>query len=147
MSLTKFTADRRVGFPHASGEVCKKIPCNFIKLWKALNSLYCIQKQSKMPFTCIFQLNNGAIKNSDNVIFLDFIKESFGEFHEEKIKIARITLNNSPAFIYSNCPCFPSAFGNMQSGQTLTSETKIAYFSANGEDIPYYKPYAIISFD
>lgn len=100
-----------------------------------------------MPFTCKFQLNNGAIENTDIVIFLEFIDSSFGSFHKEPVKIAKILLNDKPAFIYSNCPSFPSAKEKLVTGQVLTDETTIGYFSAQGQDIPYNKPYAIIRFD
>ena len=98
-----------------------------------------------MGFICIFQLNNGAIKESDDVTFIEFIEESFGKYHAVPIKIAKIIFNSQPAFIYSNCPCFPSSKGNLKSGDKLDSETKIAYFATEGEDIPYNRPYAIIN--
>ena len=100
-----------------------------------------------MPFVCIFKLNNGAIKESDEVVFVEFIEESFGKYQPAPIKIAKVVFNNKGAFIYSNSPCFPSSKGNIQPGDKLNSETKIAYFAANGEDIPYNRPYAIISFE
>ena len=100
-----------------------------------------------MPFSCIYKLNNGALTESDEVVFIEFIDNSFGKFHEEKVKIAKVLFNNKPAFIYSNCPSFPSAKSELQKGERITQETKIAYFSAEGEDIPYYKPYAIIRFE
>ncbi len=40
-----------------------------------------------MPFVCKFQLNNGAISDSDEVIFIKYVDESFGDYHLEKIKI------------------------------------------------------------
>lgn len=100
-----------------------------------------------MPFICIYQLNNGAITESDEVIFIKFIDSSFGEFHQEKVKIAQVTFNGNPAFIYSNCPSFPSAKSTLKKGDKITAETKIAFFSANGEDIPCARPYAIIIFE
>jgi len=100
-----------------------------------------------MPFSCIFQLNNGAIKQTDEVIFLEFIEASFGEYHRDKVKIAKVIFNGVPAFIYSNSPAWPSAKGALNQGDKITSETKIAYFGADGEDIPYNRPYAIIEFE
>lgn len=100
-----------------------------------------------MAFSCIFQLNNGAIKSTDEVIFLEFIDESFGKYHRAKVKIAKILFNNKPAFISSNSPSFPSGKGSLKSGDKLTQETKIAYFATEGEDIPYNQPYAVISFE
>jgi hypothetical protein len=97
-----------------------------------------------MPFSCIFKLNNGAIKDSDEVTFLEFIESSFGEYHKDRVKIAKIIFNQKTAFIYSNSPCFPSAKGTLKKGDKITSETNIAYFGADGEDIPYNRPYAII---
>jgi hypothetical protein len=100
-----------------------------------------------MGFSCVFQLNNGAIKPSDEIVFLEFVDESFGKYHTNKVKIAKVLFNNKPAFVSSNSPSFPSAKGSLKSGDMLTAETKIAYFAAEGEDIPYNQPYAIISFE
>ena len=100
-----------------------------------------------MGFICIFQLNNGAIKESDEVIFLEYIDKSFGKYHAGPVKLAKVICNNKPAFIYSNSPSFPSSKGTLQSGDKLDSQTKIAYFGAEGEDIPYSRPYATIRFE
>ncbi|WP_200975402.1 hypothetical protein [Echinicola sp. 20G] len=98
-----------------------------------------------MPFSCKFQLNNGELQPTDEVIFEHFIESSFGEFHQEKVKIAKVIFNGQQAAIYSNCPCFPSSINTkLQKGQLINSNTEIGYFSANGEDIPYDKPYAKI---
>ncbi|MEP6465694.1 MAG: hypothetical protein ABJB05_05290 [Parafilimonas sp.] len=100
-----------------------------------------------MPFSCIFQLNNGALKESDEVIFIDFIDSSFGKYHVGKVKLAKVLFNGLPAFVCSNSPAFPSAKGAIKQGEKLTAETKIGFFAAEGEDIPYNKPYAIICLD
>ena len=97
-----------------------------------------------MPFVCIFQLNNGAIKNSDEVILQEFIDSSFDTYHELPVKIARVSVNGEPAYVYSNCPCYVSSKGDIPNGHKITEKTKLGYFSANGEDIPYNKPYAVI---
>ena len=98
-----------------------------------------------MPFVCIYQLNNGAIGNDDKIVFKRYIDESFGKFHQEPIKIAEASLNDQAAFIYSSSPGFPSTKGNLIEGDIITPDTIIAYFAANGEDIPYHRPYATIS--
>jgi hypothetical protein len=54
-------------------------------------------------------------------------------------------LNDQAAFIYSNSPGSPSTKGNLIEGDVITQDTIIAYFAANGEDIPYHKPYATIA--
>ena len=100
-----------------------------------------------MPFSCKFQLNNGAISEQENVIFQEFIDSSFGEFHQNPVEIAKVLVNGKPAFISSTCPCFPSSKNKeLKTGDGLNANTVIGYFSANGEDIPYDKPYAKISF-
>ena len=98
-----------------------------------------------MPFVCKFQLNHGAIEDSDNIIFIEFIDSSFAKFHQAPIAIAKILFNGRPGFINSNSPAFPSAKGALIKNQSLSKETVIGYFSAEGEDIPYNKPYATIS--
>lgn len=100
-----------------------------------------------MAFICTFQLNNGAIKPSDEIFFVEYIDKHFGNFHSMPVKIAKILFNKKPAYVYSNCPCFPSSKGTLQSGDKINSETKIAYFSAEGEDIPYDRPYATVEFE
>jgi hypothetical protein len=100
-----------------------------------------------MAFVCKFQLNNGSIATTDTVIFVEFIDSSFGSFHSNPVKIAKVVFNERPAFIYSTCPSFPSTKEKLIKGQLLNSDTTIGYFAAEGEDIPYNKPYAIIKFE
>jgi hypothetical protein len=100
-----------------------------------------------MPFSCIFQLNNGAIKKSDEVILQEFINASIDAYHELPVKIARVTINGKNAFIYSNCPCYISSKGDLSGGDKITEETNIGYFHAEGESIPYNMPYAVIKFE
>jgi hypothetical protein len=100
-----------------------------------------------MAFSCTFQLNNGAISPADEVTFIEFIEEAFGKYHVGRVKIAKVLFNGKPAYIYSNSPGFPSGKGTIKTGDKINAETKIAYFSAEGEDIPYGRPYAIIDFE
>ncbi|MEO6852182.1 MAG: hypothetical protein ABI203_01725 [Mucilaginibacter sp.] len=97
-----------------------------------------------MPFVCQYQLNNGAIESDDKIIFKRYLDESFGKYHEEPIKIAEALLNGKAAFVYSSSPGFPSTKGNLIEGDVITPDTIIGYFAANGEDIPYSRPYATI---
>jgi hypothetical protein len=97
-----------------------------------------------MAFSCVFKLNNGALNPTDEVLFIEFIDSAFDKYQPRPIKIARIKFNGQDAFISSNCPCYVSSKCKIEAGQRLDSETKIGYFSAEGEDIPYSKPYAII---
>lgn len=102
-------------------------------------------KYFEMPFVCKFQLNNGAIDPIDKIFFLRFIDASFGKYHSGPVAIAEVDFNGKRSHIFSNSPCFPSTKGNLNQGDEINSDTVIGYFSADGEDIPYSKPYAIIS--
>ncbi|MFY0594733.1 hypothetical protein [Roseivirga sp.] len=103
------------------------------------------QTELQMPFSCKFQLNNGAITEHEEVKFEEFTDSSFGDFHQNSVKIAKVLVNGKPAFIASTCPCFPSSKNKgLKLGDRLDSHTVIGYFLANGEDIPYEKPYAQI---
>jgi len=97
-----------------------------------------------MPFSCIFQLNNGAINKDDEVIFEEFIDSAFDKYEDFPTKIANVLINGEKAFIYTNCSCYISSKGDIKKGDKLDENTKIGYFAANGEDIPYNKPYATI---
>ncbi len=100
-----------------------------------------------MPFSCIFQLNYGAINKSDEVIFEEFIDSSFDAYYETPVKIAKVIINGKQAFVYSNCPCYVSSKETIKSGDKINDTTKLGYFSANKEDIPYNRPYAVIRFE
>jgi hypothetical protein len=97
-----------------------------------------------MGFVCKFQLDNGELEDTDSVTFLSYVDGSFGDYHKEEVKIARIQFNGRETFIYSTCPCFPSGKTNLIKGQKINEDTVIGYFAAEGEDIPYDKPYARI---
>ncbi|MEQ9117932.1 hypothetical protein [Fulvivirga sp.] len=97
-----------------------------------------------MGFVCKFQLNNGEIQDSDVVTFLEYVDESFGDYHKDQVKIARVEFNGQETFVYSTCPCFPSGKTNLTRGQQIDKNTVIGYFATEGEDIPYDKPYARI---
>lgn len=100
-----------------------------------------------MPFVCIYQLNNGAIDTDDKVIFKQYVDDSFGEYHTNPVKIAEVVINGKQGYVCSTSPGFPSTKGSLKTGDWITAETKIAYFSADGEDIPYNRPYAVIIFE
>jgi hypothetical protein len=97
-----------------------------------------------MAFKCIYQLNNGTIKESDEIIFIEYIDTPFGHFQKETVQIAKAMFNGSPAYVYSNCPGVPIDKGYLKSGDRIFPDTEIAYFAAEGEDIPYNRPYATI---
>lgn len=97
-----------------------------------------------MPFSCVFQLNYGAIGSQDEVIFEHFVEESFGRFSSKLVAIAKIQFNGQEAYIATSCPCLPFAKGQLAKGDRITSETKIGCFAADGEDIPYNRPSATI---
>lgn len=97
-----------------------------------------------MPFTCTFRLNNGAISDTDNITFISFVDAAFDRYQPEFVKIAKVTYNGSDAFVWSTCKCFPSSKANLKNGDPINAETVIGYFSADGEEIPYHKPYAAL---
>ena len=97
-----------------------------------------------MGFVCKFQLNNGELQDSDEVSFLNYVDNSFGKYHAEPVKIARVVYNGVETYIYSTCSCFPSGKTNLTRGERIDKNTIIGYFAAEGEDIPYDKPYARI---
>ena len=97
-----------------------------------------------MPFSCVFQLNNGIISDSDRIIFVDYINSNFKKYHKTSEKIACIIFNGKPGFILSTCPCYFSKTGNLKRNDLITDKSEIAYFDADGESIPYNLPYAMI---
>lgn len=97
-----------------------------------------------MGFVCKFQLNNGELQDNDVVTFIEYVDDSFGDYHREQVKIAKVELNGRETFVYSACPCFPSGKANLTKGYKIDEDTVIGYFATDGEDIPYDRPYARI---
>ena len=100
-----------------------------------------------MAFSCLFQLNNGAINETDEVIFLKYIPSVFDSFRKNSVKIAEVIFNGSRASIFTNCPCYISSKAGLKAGERIIQSTVIGYFSAEGEDILYSKPYAILKIE
>jgi hypothetical protein len=46
-----------------------------------------------MGFVCKFQLNNGELQDTDVVIFLEYVDSSFGSYHSNEVKIAKVEFN------------------------------------------------------
>jgi hypothetical protein len=97
-----------------------------------------------MGFKCELRLNNGAINPEDEVVFISWIKQAWGKYYSVNVKYAKVLLNNEEAFLGTNCPCFLSERGKFKKGDKIKQDTIIGYFEADGEVIPYNRPYSTI---
>ena len=89
-----------------------------------------------MPFS--IQLTFGA---DQPVIFEGWLDESLKKFVPKGTAFGRASAVGKTGIIVTNGPMFISSTRQLEIGATIEPGEIIAYGAANGEDIPYGKPY------
>jgi hypothetical protein len=91
-----------------------------------------------MPFS--IKLNLGA---DSPITFEGWGENSFGRLVPKGTAFAKATGPSGPGFIVTNGPMFLSSGASLTIGSLLAPGEVIAFGSADGEDIPYGKPYCV----
>ncbi len=91
-----------------------------------------------MPFS--IKLNLGA---DSPITFEGWIENIFGRHVPKGTAFAKATGPGGPGFIVTNGPMFLSSGASLTLGSKVSPGEVIAYGAANGEDIPYGKPYCV----
>jgi hypothetical protein len=91
-----------------------------------------------MPFS--IKLNLGA---DSPITFEGWVENSFGRFVPKGSAFAKASGPSGPGFIVTNGPMFLSSGASLTIGSRLVPGEVIAFGSADGEDIPYGKPYCV----
>lgn len=91
-----------------------------------------------MPFTV--KLDLGA---EGPVVFDGWIDSAFAKYVPKGTAFAKASGPNGPGLIITNGPVFISTPERIELGATITPGSVIAYGVAEGEDIPYGRPYGV----
>jgi hypothetical protein len=89
-----------------------------------------------MPFSV--KLNLGA---KHPVIFEGWIKSAFDQYVPKGTPFAKASSPNGPGLIVTNGPVIISAQEPLKAGTIIRPDAVIAYGFADGDEIPYGKPY------
>jgi hypothetical protein len=91
-----------------------------------------------MPFSV--KLTLGA---DSPITFDGWLEDSFDKGIPKGTAFAKANSPSGPGFIITNFPVFLSSGATLTVGAIPSSGDVIAYGGANGEDIPYGKPYCV----
>lgn len=91
-----------------------------------------------MPFSV--KLNLGA---ESAITFEGWVHGSFGRYVPKGTAFAKASGPSGPGLVVTNGPVFLSSGASLTIGSQIAPGEIIAYGGANGEDIPYGKPYCV----
>jgi len=91
-----------------------------------------------MPFSV--KLDLGA---EYPVVFEGWTESTFAKYVPKGTAFAKASNPQGPGFIVTNGPVFISSAEHLDLGATIAPGAVIAYGGANGEDIPYGRPYCV----
>jgi hypothetical protein len=95
-----------------------------------------------MAFTYKLTLGKG-FPSGQQLFFESWCEDAWDELHNEPVKIAVAKARDSKGYIMTNGACIPMTKGSLSRGDEITSETVIGVAAAEGENIPYGKPYCV----
>lgn len=99
-----------------------------------------------MPFTYNLSLGD-SIDQDEDFVFESWIDDVWGSFHRDKVAFANLSGPHGNGKAYTNSPCALQERESLRSGQAITSETLLGTAVADGESIPYGKPYSVFKYD
>lgn len=91
-----------------------------------------------MPFS--IKLNLGS---DSPITFEGWVEDIFGRYVPKGTAFAKASGPRGPGFIVTNGPMLLSSGASLTIGARLAPGEIIAYGAADGEDIPYGKPYCM----
>jgi hypothetical protein len=91
-----------------------------------------------MPFS--IKLSLGA---EHPIIFEGWLEDVFGKYVRKGTAFAKASSPTGPGFIVTNGPMFLSSGAPLVLGSRIVPGEFITAGAANGEDIPYGKPYCV----
>ncbi len=99
-----------------------------------------------MPFICQAKVEASQLRHG-SIVFDHWIEEPWEQFVPPGTAFARAHDFDGNCTIKLSCPGFLSTKPEIMTGDTIQAGMIIAYFNANGEDIPYGQPYCVIEYD
>lgn len=98
-----------------------------------------------MPFSCEAKLEREQLRQ-DSIIFDGWIDSAWGKFVSEGTAFARCHDGSGSCVLLLNGPGYLSSKPRLKAGDRLTAGMVVAYFNADGESIPYGKPYCLVAY-
>jgi hypothetical protein len=98
-----------------------------------------------MPFTYKLTLGD-SMPEGDELEFVSWIVDIWGEYVESGISYAIAKGKHGEGMIKTNGPCTLLTRAELKRGQKIRKDTVLGTAGADGEEIPYNKPYSIFEY-
>ena len=99
-----------------------------------------------MPFSCEAAILNGQLRG-EALIFDSWVEESWSTFVHAGTIFALAHDSRGPCKLGLAGPGYLSSKPALKMGDRIIEGSVVAYFSADGESIPYGKAYCTITFE
>lgn len=99
-----------------------------------------------MPFK--YDLSLGAsVSSGAELTFESWVEDVWNRYHEEHVAFAILRGPRGLGKAYTNGVCALLEHAPLRKGDTVNSDTVLGIASADGESIPYGKPYSVFRYD
>ncbi len=98
-----------------------------------------------MAFTCEAKILSGQLRD-DSLVFDCWIEEAWSKYVVAGTAFAKAHDRQGNCVLNLTGPGFLTARPKLVAGDRISVGTLVAYFSADGEAIPYGRPYCTISY-
>ena len=99
-----------------------------------------------MPFSCDAKILPEQLREHP-LIFVGWIDEAWERFVDAGTPFAMARDSRGGCVLRLTDPGFLSTQPKLKTGDEITIGTIVACFNANGEDIPYGRPYCIVDYN
>ena len=99
-----------------------------------------------MPFTCKSVILDGQLRQAE-LVFDSWIDGVFTTYVPRGTAIAHAHDLLGPCVLRMAGPGVPSTKPKLVPGSIIATNTVVLYFSADGEHIPYGRPYCLLDYD
>ncbi|HEV7301019.1 MAG TPA: hypothetical protein VGN72_16750 [Tepidisphaeraceae bacterium] len=99
-----------------------------------------------MPFSCEAKLDASQLRDGA-IVFDAWIDNVWSTFVPQGTAFARCHDGNGSCLLLLNGPGYLSSKPKLKVGDRLVAGTIVAYFNADGESIPYGKPYCLVAYE
>ncbi|MFK7795118.1 MAG: hypothetical protein AB8B89_07215 [Gammaproteobacteria bacterium] len=99
-----------------------------------------------MPFSYELTLGD-SIPSNEKYIFKCWIEDAWDNYHNHAVAFAILEGPKGLGKVFTNGACQLLEHAKLQQGSMITATTIMGVVAADGESIPYGKPYAVFNYD
>ena len=88
-----------------------------------------------------------SIQSDEELIFHGWIEDAWDKYHEQIVAFAVASGPSGMGKVYTNGICALLEHTNLNSGDMIVSSTLLGTAAADGESVPYRKPYSVFKYD